>query len=153
MSKNEGRQERKIAAWARLMRVSNQALAAIEADLKAGGFPPLSWYDALLELRRAGRSGLRPFVLQEQILLTQYNLSRLIDRLVAAGHAERLPCPDDGRGHVVKITGSGRKLVDRMWPAYREAIDRHFGTKLADKEATALIDILDKFRGPNARAS
>ena len=150
MSTHETENERKVTAWAHLMRASNQVLEAIEADLKAAGFPPLTWYDALLELRRAGKSGLRPFVLQEKILLTQYNLSRLIDRLVAAGYAERRPYPHDGRGHIVTISGSGRQLIKRMWPAYRESIDRHFSAKLTDKDAIALIGILDKLRTPKA---
>ena len=46
--------------WMRLMRASRTTLAAIEAALKGAGLPPLSWYDALLELRRAGVGGLRP---------------------------------------------------------------------------------------------
>ena len=47
-------------AWARLMRVQQGLLVAVEKDLKAAGFPPLAWYDALLELARAPRGELRP---------------------------------------------------------------------------------------------
>ena len=41
------------AAWIRLMRVQSRVLDCVEQDLKKGGFPPLAWYDALLELSRA----------------------------------------------------------------------------------------------------
>ena len=41
------------AAWIRLMRVQSRVLDAVEQDLKKAGFPPLAWYDALLELSRA----------------------------------------------------------------------------------------------------
>ena len=37
------------AAWIRLMRVQSRVLDAVEQDLKKAGFPPLAWYDALLE--------------------------------------------------------------------------------------------------------
>ena len=42
-----------IRAWTRLVRAQQAVLAAVEADLESGGFPPLGWYDVLLELSRA----------------------------------------------------------------------------------------------------
>lgn len=133
-----------VAAWARLLRASQAILGAVEADLKAKGFPPLAWYDALLELRRAGAGGLRPFELEREMLLAQYSLSRLTDRLARAGHIERIPCQDDARGHILKITPQGKKLLKRMWPAYRAAIAHHFADKLSDTDAAALARILGK---------
>ena len=41
------------AAWIRLMRIQSRVLDAVEQELKKAGFPPLAWYDALLELSRA----------------------------------------------------------------------------------------------------
>ena len=135
--------------WARFMRVSQAVLAAVEADLKAAGFPPLAWYDALLELRRAAPEGLRQYELQEHMLLAQYNMSRLIDRLVHAGFARRQRCPEDGRGQVVHVTEKGRAAIDAMWSAYRAAITAHFGGKLGPAEQAALGGILDKLRSPD----
>src|ERR1700682_2353535 len=97
-----------IRAWTRLIRAQQVALSAVEAELKAASFPPLAWYDVLLELSRVEGEGLRPFVLEQQLLLAQYNLSRLLDRLEKAGYVERAACPDDGRGLIVAITASGR---------------------------------------------
>ena len=48
-------------AWARLVKAQQLAQEAIESRLKAAQLPPLAWYDALLELERAGACGLRPF--------------------------------------------------------------------------------------------
>src|SRR5215470_12519483 len=122
-----------ILAWARLVRAQQAALAAVESDLKAAGFPPLAWYDVLLELSRK-EDGLRPFALEQELLLAQYNLSRLIDRLQSAGYVERRICPDDGRGQIVAITAAGRALLKRMWPTYRAAISRHVGAKLGEAD-------------------
>ncbi len=132
--------------WAGFMRVSQSVLAAVESDLKAAGFPPLAWYDALLELRRVAPEGLRQFELQERMLLAQYNMSRLIDRLVDAGYARRQPCPEDGRGQVVYLTEKGRALTDAMWPAYRAAITAHFGDRLDARQAEALAGIVESLR-------
>jgi DNA-binding MarR family transcriptional regulator len=133
-----------IRAWARLVRAQQSVLSAVEAELKAAGFPPLSWYDVLLELSRVEDGGLRPLALEQELLLAQYNLSRLLDRLEQAGHVERHACPEDGRGQVVAITASGRALVKRMWPIYRAAIARHVGAKLSDDEAARLATLLGK---------
>ena len=132
--------------WARFMRVGQSVLAAVEHDLKAAGFPPLAWYDALLELRRVAPEGLRQFELQGHMLLAQYNMSRLIDRLVQAGFARRQPCPEDARGQVVHLTEKGRALVDAMWPAYRAAITAHFGGRLDGRQAEALGGIIESLR-------
>ena len=134
-----------IRAWARLVRAQQQALTAVESDLKAAGFPPLGWYDVLLELSRADGGELRPFALEQELLLAQYNLSRLIDRLEKAGYVERRTCREDWRGQVVAITSSGRTLVKRMWPSYRAAIGRHVGAKLSEDEAARLASLLGKF--------
>ena len=139
-----------VTAWVRLVRASQSLLSAVESDLKTKGFPPLSWYDALLELRRAGKTGLRPFELQEAMLLAQYNLSRLADRLCKAGYVERQPYEDDRRGRVLIITPNGERLVREMWPAYRSAIQRHFADNLGDKNAIVLGGILGELIDPAA---
>lgn len=133
-----------VTAWARLVRVSQAVMSRVEADLKAAGFPPLAWYDALLELERAEPGGLRPYQLQKSMLLAQYNLSRLTDRLTKAGYVEREACSDDGRGHVLKISNEGRKLRRRMWPVYRKGIVMHFAEKLEADETAALARMLRK---------
>ena len=77
-----------IDAWARLQRASGNVLARVEARLKAAGFPPLGWYDVLLELSRAEDKTLRPVEIEKRMLLAQYNVSRLLDRLAAAGASD-----------------------------------------------------------------
>jgi DNA-binding MarR family transcriptional regulator len=140
-----------VQAWARLVRVSAAVRDAVEAELKAEGFPPLSWYDALLELERAGR-GLRLFELERRMLLPQYATSRLVDRLERAGLARRFVCTQDGRGQVAAITDEGRDLRRRMWPTYAAAIERHVGARLTEAEAAALSNLLGKLGCPIAAA-
>lgn len=134
--------DEKLTAWARLIQAGQTLVVAVEADLKAAGFPPLSWYDVLLELRRVGPGGARPFQLQEQMLLTQYNLSRLLDRMERAGLVHRRSCVEDGRGTVVGATAEGLALRERMWPIYRASIKQRFADKLTLRQASDLARIL-----------
>jgi DNA-binding MarR family transcriptional regulator len=132
------------ACWIRLMRVQSRVLDAVEQDLKKAGFPPLAWYDALLELSRAPSGELRPVELERQMLLPQYSTSRLIDRLVEEGLAKRRECKVDKRGQFVEITEAGRELQKRMWGAYSAAIEKHVGSKLSDADAVKLCALLDR---------
>ena len=136
-----------VAAWIALNRAQRAVLGAVETELRRAGFPPLAWYDALLELRRAGEAGLRPMALERAMLLAQHNLSRLVDRLEAAGHVARAPCPEDGRGQILRITEGGRALLAAMWPADAAAIQRHLGRMLTEAEAAALAALLRRVVG------
>ena len=130
-----------VRAWARLNQSQRRALASIEQALSAAQLPPLAWYDVLLELERAGGS-LRPFELEREMLLAQYNLSRLIDRIAAAGYVERRACQDDGRGQLVAITERGRAIRRKMWPVYARAIEAALGRQLTTKQTEALDALL-----------
>ncbi len=130
--------------WAQFVRVEQALLASVEAELKAAGFPPLAWYDALLELSRAPEGRMRPLDLERAMLLPQYATSRLVDRLVKADLVVRKICPIDGRGQFVEITAAGKKLRQKMWPPYAAAIERHVGAKLSREDVSKLGDLLAK---------
>lgn len=131
-----------IRAWARLMKAQQLALGAIEKALKTAELPPLAWYDVLLELERAGEPGLRPFELERAMLLAQYNLSRLLDRMEGAGYIERRACEDDGRGQLVTITDPGKRMRAKMWPVYARAIDETVGRHYSTRQAETIDDLL-----------
>jgi DNA-binding MarR family transcriptional regulator len=144
MDKDGKLDEVEIAAWARLLKASAKLTDAAEANLKAAGLPPLAWYDALLELHRTGAAGLAPADLEREMLLPQYNVSRLVDRLESAGHAARLPHPEDARRQVLRITRSGTELIRRMWRVYRRTIAEEFAAKLGKGDAERLAAILKR---------
>jgi DNA-binding MarR family transcriptional regulator len=133
---------RQQRAWAALLGTQQRAMQAVEGALGQARLPPLVWYDVLLELERAGRPGLRPFELQGAMLLAQYNLSRLLDRLESKALVERRECPQDGRGQVVAITEAGRTLRRRMWPVYAAAIKANFTDHLSAQQVASLDAVL-----------
>jgi len=133
-----------VRAWAGLVRAQRAATSGIEADLKEAGFPPLSWYDVLYVLRRARGGRLTPRELECEMLLEQYNLSRLLDRMEAEGLVRRIPYPGDKRRQLVEITAQGRRKQKRMWLVYAAAIQRHIGARITEKEGEALAEILPR---------
>lgn len=144
-----------VRAWARLLAAQQLALTSIERALKDADLPPLAWYDVLLELDRVGAAGLRPFELERSMLLAQYNLSRLIDRIERAGYVQRRACEDDGRGQLLTITPAGKALRRRMWPVYAKAIEAAIGQHLSATQIEALQELLgalvDRQRGAKGR--
>ncbi|MGE0210631.1 MAG: MarR family winged helix-turn-helix transcriptional regulator [Parvibaculaceae bacterium] len=131
-----------VDAWAQLLRASQKLLKRVEADLKRADLPPLSWYDVLRELDAAEGRRLHQFEIEAQTAMTQYNLSRLLDRLETQELVRRDGCPNDRRANFVSLTPAGRRLKTRMWEVYEQSIARHFGCALAGAEARSLAALL-----------
>jgi DNA-binding MarR family transcriptional regulator len=134
-----------MRAWARLLKVQQKLQAAVERGLKDADALPLEWYDALLELERADGGRLSPGDLEANMLIAQYSLSRLIDRLEREGLVRRLLHPDDGRRQLIEITARGRKRRAASWPAYAAAVEHHAGGRLSNEELQTLLKLLAKF--------
>lgn len=138
--------EAAVQAWVRLVRVEQGLLDRIEGDLKSAGLPPLVWYDVLLELVRGPADRLRHRDLHGRMLLAKYNLSRLLDRMVADGLVGRQPVDDDARGEYIRVTTRGREMQKRMWAVYRRAIAKHFSSRLSAEDVDQLLRILSKIQ-------
>ncbi|RVU33883.1 MarR family transcriptional regulator [Hwanghaeella grinnelliae] len=132
--------------WTRMVSISGILVDRIEANLKDEGLPPLSWYDVLLEVERAGPGGIRPFEIKERLLLPQYGTSRLLKRLADAGYVTTADCVADGRGQIVTITPAGRDIRAQMWPVYANALRTDVQEKLTGEEAEQLAALLGKLR-------
>jgi DNA-binding MarR family transcriptional regulator len=133
-----------VDAWIALNRAQRHVFAAIEAELKSAGLPPLAWYDVLLELWREPGGRLRQGDLEHKMLFPQYGISRLVDRLEREELVRRERCEDDGRAYWVAISNKGLALRPRMWPVYAAAIQRHLGEKLPEHEAARMGEGLRK---------
>ena len=131
-------------AWARLLRAGQGALRDVEGDLKSAGFPPLVWYDILLELERAPNGRLRHRDIRREMLLERYSVTRIVERLEREGLVESEPCPDDARGAVVHITAAGRGMRKRMWTVYEAAVQKRFASHYSDRELKSLSHLLAK---------
>ena len=142
MAKEPG--EAFVDVWVALMRAQQSAMLKVERSAREAELPPVAWYDVLWELERAGDAGLRPSDIERQRLISQSNISRLIDRLEEAGYVERRPCEDDKRGQIVAITAAGRETRKRMWPTYFKALRDAIGGRISVREATILAGLLTK---------
>jgi DNA-binding MarR family transcriptional regulator len=131
-----------VDAWRGLLVAHSRLVPAVEADLRAAGQVPLSWYDVLLELNAAPDRRLRMSDLGHRAVLSRTRVSRVVDELAAAGLAERQPDQADGRSSFAVLTAQGRDALRRAWPVYRDAIRRHLAARLSAEQCRELAALL-----------
>ena len=131
-----------VDAWRGLLVAHSRLVPAVEADLRAAGQVPLSWYDVLLELNAAPDLRLRMSELGQRTVLSRTRVSRVVDELAAAGLAERRPDQADGRSSFAVLTPRGKQALRRAWPVYRQAIHRHLGARLTARQSRELATLL-----------
>ncbi|MGH2950700.1 MAG: MarR family winged helix-turn-helix transcriptional regulator [Solirubrobacterales bacterium] len=116
-----------LKAWRAFLRAHSAMLRRIARDLEETGLPPLTWYDVLAALRDAPEGQrLRQVEVAERVLLSNSGLSRLLDRVEAAGLIERVRCPGDRRSLHVQLTEEGTEMLERMWPVYARGVAEDF---------------------------
>jgi DNA-binding MarR family transcriptional regulator len=102
-----------VKLWLRLLACSTQIEQQIRTRLRERFATTLPRFDYLAQLERHPR-GLRMNALSRYLMVTGGNVTALTDQLVADGHVERLPDPDDRRSYVVRLTPAGRRHFMRM---------------------------------------
>jgi DNA-binding MarR family transcriptional regulator len=134
----------KAHAWAVLLTAHATLVEKIEIALGEAKLPPLAWYDVLWELEKAKAGKLRMHELARRIVLSRSNLTRLADRLEKAGLVAREDTPNDRRGYHLVITRSGLATRKKMWPVYKDAIERLFSSHITPEEARAIGEALER---------
>lgn len=136
--------ETHLDAWRGVLHAHSAVILEADRALAAAGLPPLSWYDVLWALRRAPRNRLRLSRLADSVKISRGGLSKLVDRLEAAGALRREPSPDDGRGLDAVLTPAGKTLLRHMWPVYASVLEATIVAGLNNPEATVIAEALER---------
>jgi DNA-binding MarR family transcriptional regulator len=83
-------------------------------------------YEVLLILARAGEAGLPMSAISREQVLTTGGVTRLIDRMEAAGLVERAANPGDRRGRLVRLSAEGEAKAVEATRVHLENLRRHF---------------------------
>jgi DNA-binding MarR family transcriptional regulator len=128
-----------VEAHARLTRVLGHELEA-ECGL------PLTWFDVMVRIGRTPEGFLTMSGLANEVSLTSGGITRLVDRIAAAGYVERRNCPTDRRSIFVSLTPTGVEMLERASRAHLEGLERHLLGPLEPAERAALEAGLRKLR-------
>lgn len=133
-----------IAAWRAYFTSHSRVTELLEKELHDRFGIPLTWYDVLVVLDEAPGGRLRMNELARQVLLSRAGLTRLVDRMEAAGLVGRAPCPEDRRGMFVEITPAGTAKNRETAPFHLNGVRRHFTDLLSPAELETLHKALDR---------
>jgi DNA-binding MarR family transcriptional regulator len=99
-------------------------------------------YEVLLILGRAGGPGLSMGAISQEQVLTTGGVTRLVDRMEAAGLVERAEDPADRRGRLVRLTPLGEQTVIRASRVHVQNIRRYFLEPLPPADRAPFMESL-----------
>lgn len=105
----------------------------------------LQQYNVLRILRGQKSNAIKVSDITDRMLDKNSNTSRLVDKLLAKGLAERTSCPSDRRAVDVIITESGLALLTKLDPVLEEW-ENKLSASLTGEEADQINHLLDKLR-------
>jgi DNA-binding MarR family transcriptional regulator len=115
---------------------------ALEADVGI----PLAWYAVLDGLAGAPSGYLKMSQLCQVLSMTSGGVTRIIDRVEAAGYVQRVAHPSDRRVSHLTITDLGREVLGKAEPVFRHHVDTHLVGRLEPGELRELNRIICKLR-------
>ncbi|WP_310590368.1 MarR family transcriptional regulator [Dyadobacter sp. NIV53] len=105
----------------------------------------LQQYNVLRILRGQQSNAIKVSDIAERMLDKNSNTSRLVDKLLVKGLAERTSCPSDRRAVDVIITEHGLDLLAKIDPLLEEWENKMSAT-ITPEEAESISALLDKMR-------
>lgn len=109
----------------------------------------LAQYNALRIVRGAGAGGIATLAVRDRMIEEGTTITRILDKLEAAGLIERERAQPDRRQVFCRATAAGRKLLDELDPLV-DAADEAAVSTLGPDELDAFIALLDAVRAANA---
>jgi DNA-binding MarR family transcriptional regulator len=106
-------------------------------------------YNALRIIRGAGAGGIPTLAIRERMIEEGTTITRLLDKLEAAGLIRRERSLPDRRQVLCYATADGKKLLDRLDPLV-DAADEEAVAALSQKQLDQLVTLLDTVREANA---
>jgi len=112
----------RLRLWLRLLRTTRAVEGVLRERLAAEFGSTLPRFDVMAALDRAP-DGMMMGELSRFLLVSNGNVTGIVERLVADGLVERMRRADDRRTAIVRLTPSGRTLFAEMAAAHAGWID------------------------------
>src|SRR3954451_7396329 len=115
-----------IDAWRTFLVAHARLTRRLDDELQATHGLSLAEYDALLQIATAPNRRVRMNVLAERVILSRSGITRLVDRLEAAGSVERSACATDARGQEAVLTPAGLTRLRAASKTHLDGVRRYF---------------------------
>ncbi|MEO5817660.1 MAG: MarR family transcriptional regulator [Gemmatimonadaceae bacterium] len=137
-----------LRVWLRLLACTTAVEGAVRSRLRDEFAITLPRFDVLAQLAAAARDdvqGLTMSELSRRLMVTNGNLTGLIERLVQEGLVSRAASATDRRTQIVRLSAAGRRALLAMAPRHEQWIDEMF-EELSVDDRTQLYTLLGKLR-------
>jgi DNA-binding MarR family transcriptional regulator len=133
-----------LRVWLRLLACTTLIESRVRRGLRAEFATTLPRFDVMAQLDRA-TDGLTMGELSRQLMVSNGNVTGIIDRLVTEGLVARRAEARDRRTQRVRLTPAGKSAFDAMTPVHEHWISDALAP-LAESDKTRLIDLLDTLK-------
>lgn len=127
--------------WIAVNLTQKTVLHVVEKRLKQEGLPPVRWFEILWCIAQH-EEGVRAKELIKWVIFEQYNMSRLLQRMVTQGLVEERPDPSDGRAKLLVLTQEGWQSARQIWKTYSEVLAQQLSKVTDNAEIDAVTDAL-----------
>ena len=117
----------------------------IDQTLKPFGLSAVTMNALLIIKHIGGAKGLQQSEIARRMIVSDGNITRLLDRLEKQGWVERRANVGDRRAKCVFVTPSASKLLKEAWPVYLRCVDS-IVSLLSPPRVKAAILVLDDLR-------
>lgn len=145
MPENKSKQshaKQSLRVWIRMLRATTLIEKRIRSYLKGEFDSTLPRFDVLAALSRE-QSWVTMSELTAHLLVSNGNVTGLVNRLVEDGLIARQVDPEDRRSQLVMLTPAGRAAFRDMAAAHEGLVDSLFA-QLSDEEMAALLALTEK---------
>ncbi len=139
-----------LRLWLRLLTCSNLIEGEVRRRLRERFDVTLPRFDLMAQLDKTP-DGMTLSDLSRRMMVSNGNLTGLVDRLVASGHLDRRVSETDRRAQVIRLTALGRGEFRAMAAEHEGWIAELFG-QLTRKEQADLMRLLAKTKISARRA-
>jgi DNA-binding MarR family transcriptional regulator len=138
--------------WMAFMSAHALVTSALDRDIEIACGLSLTWLEVLYRLRGAPDHRYRMHQLASACHTSKSGLTRLVDRMEAAGLIRREAIPGDRRSLLVVMTEAGGEALARAIPRLEAALREHFGRHIHESELDPFLNVLRRMSGGSACA-
>jgi DNA-binding MarR family transcriptional regulator len=145
-----GDHKNELRLWLRLLSCTTLIEHEMRRRLRDTFDITLPRFDLMAQLDKT-TSGMKLGELSQRLMVSNGNITGLVDRLLAQGLLDRQPAPNDRRAHLVRLTAEGRRSFRTMAAAHEDWIAGIFSDFTATERET-LMRLLSKAKAAARRA-
>jgi DNA-binding MarR family transcriptional regulator len=102
-----------LRLWLRMLSLTNMVEARLRRNLRTAYDVTLPRFDVMAALHDRPE-GSSMGEIARRLLVTNGNITAIVERLEKEGFVHRRQRPEDRRSHVVRLTGAGRRAFEEM---------------------------------------